>query len=452
MHGGNKRICSARSEFTWADVNGTNSYDWHEFQSSLTPSGDRGPDYWWDLIYTMNTEYDSPSDINVWNAFLHMGQHMYVRTCTWRPNVALQRRRPSFKASCRRLCFCVYRPTPHPPPHPAHPRRYVNDLTAHVVSLESKGTPYLARTYTSQAYGDDGRTMYVVFIPNPYNGNVVIIHSGSVGDWHARKFFRDLEAEACVQAVSLPYPLSSLERWWDKVYIETVDPTSLPKPYPVMDTHPVHDLDAVSDYFENKIKIREWADVDLVAWSNNATDVDLPNGQFACSTYSIQMASQFQTDYEVKYIYTPEAKGFDEVGRFQKYTDDEVRKSVGFNTGYNRWMDNHIALALPKNLSPGSDKITTLDEMRPYLEDAETPYHIHFTEVTGGEDMGSIWAWGPGGLGVEYHALITYESFEYPVGNFDFCTADSVCQDADVICNFFTETTLPGATLLGEVH
>ena len=66
--------------------------------------------------------------------------------------------------------------------------------------------------------------------------------------------------------------------------------------------------------------------------------------------------------------------------------------------------------------------------------------------------MGSIWAWGPGGLGVEYHALITYESFEYPVGNFDFCTADSVCQDADVICNFFTETTLPGATLLREVQ
>ena len=94
-----------------------------------------------------------------------------------------------------------------------------------MVQLQSKSTPFLARTYESQAHGDDGRTMYVVFVPNPYNGNVVIIHSGHVKEEHARKIFRELEPEACVQAVSLPYPLSQLEKWWKNVYIDTVSNT-----------------------------------------------------------------------------------------------------------------------------------------------------------------------------------------------------------------------------------
>ena len=72
---------------------------------------------------------------------------------------------------------------------------------------------------------------------------------------------------------------------------------------------------------------------------------------------------------------------------------------------------------------------------RPFLENAKTPYHIHFTEVVDGVDTGSIWAWGPGGLGIEYHGSITYKSFEYPVGNFDFCTADSVCKAENTMCN-----------------
>ena len=77
-HHGMKRICSARSEFSWYNVNGTNSYDWHEFRGSLSVSGPLGPDYWWDLIYQMNTQYDSSTATNVWNAFFHAGQHMYV--------------------------------------------------------------------------------------------------------------------------------------------------------------------------------------------------------------------------------------------------------------------------------------------------------------------------------------------------------------------------------------
>jgi len=387
-HNGHKRICSARSEFSWYNINDTNTYDWHEFQGSLSMSGPLGPDYWWDVIYQMNTHYDSPTSTNVWNAFLHAGQHMYV-----------------------------------------------NDLTTHVVHLESTGTPYLARSYVSQADGDDGKTMYVVFVPNPYNGNVVIIHSGAVGNWHARNFFRELEAEACVKAVSLPYPLSTLDKWWENVYIDTVSNRSLPKPYPVMDTQPVYDLDEVVDYFENKLQIKKWAEVDLLKWSNIDNATEVADGGI-CATLTIEMQTQFSTDYQLKYIYTPSAKNFDEVGRLHKYVDDNVRKMVGFNTGYNRWMDNHVAVSLPQHdTNDDGQVITYLDDLRPFLETAKTPYHIHFTEVKAGVDTGSIWAWGPGGLGIEYHGGISYKSFEYPVGNFDFCSADSVCKAEDTMCN-----------------
>ena len=63
-------------------------------------------------------------------------------------------------------------------------------------------------------------------------------------------------------------------------------------------------------------------------------------------------------------MYTPTAKGFDEVGRFQKYTDDEVRQTVGFNNGYNRWMDNHIGVTIPKQQGGQDHVITSLDELR----------------------------------------------------------------------------------------
>ena len=64
-----------------------------------------------------------------------------------------------------------------------------------------------------------------------------------------------------------------------------------------MDTHPVYDYDAVVDYFENKLTITDWVSVGLVKWSNNAT-TEVANGG-VCSTYTIEMQTQFSSDYQV---------------------------------------------------------------------------------------------------------------------------------------------------------
>lgn len=220
-----------------------------------------------------------------------------------------------------------------------------------------------------------------------------------------------------------------------------------------MDTHPVHDYDEVVDYFGTALNMANWSEgVNLVEWSNNATTPGAESGSVGtCSIYTIQMQSQFKSDYQMRYVYTPQAKGFDELGRFIKYVDSSVREVVGFNTGYSRWMDNHIAVSLPTYDGNELEYINYLDQLRPYLEQAKTPYHTHITEVVDDDagtqrDTGSIWAWGPGGLGIEYHGTLNYESFQYHVGNFDFCTVDTACQPQDVQCNMDTDDDHPGAT------
>jgi hypothetical protein len=74
------KICAARSIFSWTNVGETNVYNWHEFQGSQTPEGDYGADYWWDVIYKLNTNQDNDDD--AWSVFLHKGTHMYVKDLT----------------------------------------------------------------------------------------------------------------------------------------------------------------------------------------------------------------------------------------------------------------------------------------------------------------------------------------------------------------------------------
>ena len=59
--------------------------------------------------------------------------------------------------------------------------RYVKDLAAHMRAFEEDGTPHLSRHYKAVTKEDEGKTVYVAFVPNKYNGNVIILHSKQVG-------------------------------------------------------------------------------------------------------------------------------------------------------------------------------------------------------------------------------------------------------------------------------
>jgi hypothetical protein len=127
---------------------------------------------------------------------------------------------------------------------------------------------------------------------------------------------------------------------------------------------------------------------------------------------------------------------------------EKVRSTAGINTGYSRWMDDHVGFMLKDG--------HTLDELRFELEAANTPYHAHVTElVTGDQTAGSLWAWGVSGLGIEWHGAFDYTTFHKPIGGFDFCTADTSCQPQDVTCLEVSNITgtnsnqIAGATSVG---
>jgi len=374
-HGHNSMdICASRALFEWSDVGKTNSYNWHEFQASKTLSGPLDPSYWWDLIYRYNTEvaaYAGTDD--VWNAFLHMGTHLYVR-----------------------------------------------DLAAHVKAFEEDGTRYLARRYKARGEGDEGKTMFVALISNPFNGNVIAIHAQEVSVSALEAKFTTLEATACAYAVALPYSLSRLDKWFNDVYDTKVDSRGRARAIPVMDSVPTFDVDAVELYWgEDGLKVHS-----LGATTSLHSETDGTGN--VCKVYEINVATQFQTAYQARFVYTPSARAFDEVGRFNSYRDAQVRAAVGFNEGYSRWMDEHWAFELKDS--------HTLDQLRLRLEETETPYHAHVTELIGKMTTGSLWSWSVSGLGVEWHGAIDYTTFSKPIGGFDFCTVDTTCQASDIDC------------------
>ena len=143
---------------------------------------------------------------------------------------------------------------------------------------------------------------------------------------------------------------------------------------------------------------------------------------------------------EARFVFTPSARNFDELGRFIKYTDSTVRSMMGFNSGYSRWLDDHWGIQLSSS--------TTLDTFRKVLERADTPYHAHATEMMYGTTVGSIWAWGVSGMAIEWHSDFDYTSFNDPIGAFDFCSADSVCSAATYE-QCYLNTSAGGAVLTG---
>lgn len=371
-HGHNAmHICATRALFAWSPKDSlTNDYNWHEFQGSHTESGPLGPDYWWDKIYKLNTEVEDYED--QWNVFLHQASHLYVK-----------------------------------------------DLSKHIAAFTSDGTPHLARHYKAVAKGDEGKTMYAAFVPSSYTGQTLIIHAKSVEEREYAAKFTELEASACAYAVALPVETARLDAWWDNVVAHKASPdTDLPLAMPVMDSKPTVDLHEVVEYFEKKLNVHRFG-VDTAKH-----DVSADGSGNTCKVFELKMSSQFQTEYQARFVYTPDARNFDELGAFLEYTDKTVRSQMGFNSGYSRWLDDHWGIQLDHKGT------ASLDDFSKALERADTPYHAHATEMIDGTTIGSLWAWGVSGMAIEWHGSFDYTKFPDPTGAFDFCTADSVCSAA----------------------
>jgi hypothetical protein len=183
------------------------------------------------------------------------------------------------------------------------------------------------------------------------------LHGRDVSSSVHRDKFIELEEHACEYAVAMPYSRTTLDEWFDTTWVITDNLEGLPKPMPVGDSQPTYDMDEVVDYFE-KLNIN----------GLKATTA-LHKVSDTCQVFSINLATQFQTNYEARFVYTPNARGFETLGKHNKYVDAEVRKTTGYNEGYSRWLDEHWAITIRDS--------ATLDQFRFNLEDSNTPYHAH---------------------------------------------------------------------------
>merc|ERR1711998_822309 len=203
-------------------------------------------------------------------------------------------------------------------------------------------------------------------------------------------------------------------------------------------------MDAVEKYFRKDVKSSDWADVTMQLYDSNiSTHTSSYGPEVECKVFKIDMSSQFNTDYQVRFVYTPDARLQSELGRFHRYVDKTVRSYVNFNDGYCRWMDEHLGISLQAQTSGQTKAVSNLDDIRANLEEAHVPYHAHFTEYVNGTREGSIWAWGVSGIGIEWHGALTMESFgamDNVLGNFDFCQSDSTCTEKDEMCYVNTTT------------
>ena len=212
-------------------------------------------------------------------------------------------------------------------------------------------------------------------MPNRYNGQTIIIHAKSVSVGQYAEKFTELEESACAYAVSLPVSIDRLQEWWKNVFVHKIDDSNLPKALPVMDTKPTYNIDEVKRYFDDKLNIHKYgAKTELVivdpledqgSSSSSSTS--------SCKVFEIHLPSQLQTEFQARFIFTPEARNFEELGTFLKYTDETVRNQMGFNSGYSRWLDDHWGFSG-----------VLLDDFRNSLEASKTPYHAHVTEIMDG--------------------------------------------------------------------
>ena len=229
------------------DEASSNYYSWHEFQGSLTEAGPLTPDYWYDKIYKFNTAIGDTSG-DEWSVFLHQGSHFYV-----------------------------------------------NDLSKHMAAFERDGTPHLARHYKALARGDEGVTIFVVFVPNKFNGQTIIIHSAMVSVEKYKAKFTELEKVACAYAVALPVSVDRLEEEWKHIFVHKADATDLPLAIPVMDSKPTFDIDEVAEYYNDKIKIQDY-DVTTALHEESVSGGEAGSG-YTCIVFEMHMASQLQTEY-----------------------------------------------------------------------------------------------------------------------------------------------------------
>ena len=301
---------------------------------------------------------------------------------------------------------------------------YVDDLTMHMDRWTQDGVEHLAYKYIN---GADNATMYAGLLFNAYTGEVTEVHSGRV-DASYKSHFSWLPHRACVDAFAIKFPLHfMLNNYHRSAYKLDLDDD---------------DADDANDLFAGSSVLTgaglPWAMPWKVSWPTSDAKrahewLHLAVGKFVapqhvkCSTgcqmtelllrmtASAPNASNANDDLMwyrdapvlVRFVQNDDAgkNGLSYgIAELEEYVEGVHQAYLGFERGWDRWIDNHVGLAVDAELGLGH-----LDHIGRDLAAAGVRFHAHVDDAD--TDQGSIWTQGVVGLGFEIHGSFDWSWF-----------------------------------------
>lgn len=290
---------------------------------------------------------------------------------------------------------------------------YAPDLTLHVTKLKAGGKGFLPFSYTNPA---DGSTMWAVMVTVPTSGTMLEVHSGVLAEEYQGDFssLADAAATSCPEALYASQSVDELNRQWGLQDGSLENAFGLPDLLPIRFSQPVGSSDAYAEY---GFFFDEWAS--LGGSYEAETSAVSPSCTFSSSRKDLFQSSNAAVD--LRFVYNPNAtdgaSGYT-VNDFKEYVHDMHYANMGENSGWDKFIDMHIAFHINR-----TDEFF-LDDIAGILEQQGLPYHAHANDDDG---SGSIWTGlSLGGMGVEIAGLFDFTRFtQNEVSFLDFCHASS---------------------------
>jgi hypothetical protein len=266
----------------------------------------------------------------------------------------------------------------------------------------------------------DNSTMFVALVFNEYTGEVNEFHAPHVSSAYALGFL-ELPSEVCHAGFMLNYPVAFMSA----NYVKSVtfqggdyNDAGLRTPLPWKSSWPTSDASKFVRFFESNVG-------DFVTLKNHSCGnvVGCPGGHFVEMTARLSMTLTSSGDdaagwadinmemidfpIAVRFVTTPHAGANGEKWLstdFDEYVQSVHALYMRTQRGWDRWIDNHIALEIEPQNGMGY-----LDHVAKRLQANGVRWHAHLD--TGGSNEGSIWTEGVGGLAFELHGRFDYSFF-----------------------------------------
>lgn len=289
---------------------------------------------------------------------------------------------------------------------------YTPSLDKFLKAWEDAGVPYLARKYDNP---EDGERMFTAFVYLPHAGHVMEVVSDKVGD-KDKSAFSSLEDESCPSAVYVGRSVKSMKDMWKAMGGTHKNSQGLPDLLIVKLSTPSARPHALLDY------VQEFG---TLAIAHNETRVKTGKHECSYSTMRFRKCTFSDDDtcnddgydwhVDMQVVDNPSAATLKyTVEDFEQYVSSTHRENLGCNKGWDRFLDMHIGM--------WCQDPAKLDKIGPKMCEAGAGFHAH--SAVG--HLGSIWAAGAGGLGVEFHGAFDYTFFnQSDLDALDYCSKSS---------------------------